>query len=206
MLVQLLTAFGNAVGRQPHFEIEGAAQRANLFVLVVGRSAKARKGTAWAHVVKLLKRVDLGWTEKCLASNLSSGEGVMWAVRDQDIKKDDATNGQERHWGEIENDKRLLVVQSEFASALRIQRREGNVLSAIVRQAWDGGKLRILTKNSPVEATGAHISIIGHITIDELVWELTATDEANGYANRFLFVCAERSKLLPLGGKVDPQT
>ena len=101
--------------------------------------------------------------------------------------------------------KRLLIVQSEYSSALRIQRREGNVLSAIVRQAWDSGKLRILTKNSPVETTGAHVSIIGHITIDELRRELNETDEANGYANRFLFVCAERSKLLPLGGRVDSQ-
>jgi hypothetical protein len=206
LLVQLLAAIGNAVGRQPHFEIESTAQRTNLFVLIVGRSAKARKGTAWAHVIKLLERVDLGWAQKCTASNLSSGEGVIWAVRDKVQKQDDANKGKATGPGETETEKRLLVIQSEYSSALRIQRREGNVLSAIIRQAWDSGKLRILTKNSPVETAGAHVSIIGHITIDELRRELTETDEANGYANRFLFVCAERSKLLPLGGKVDRQT
>ena len=94
LLVQLLAAIGNAVGRQPHFEIEGSAQRSNLFVLVVGRSAKARKGTAWAHVIKLLERVDLGWAQKCIASNLSSGEGVIWAVRDKVHKEDDANKGE----------------------------------------------------------------------------------------------------------------
>ena len=41
---------------------------------------------------------------------------------------------------------------------------------------------------------------IGHITIDELRAELTATDSANGFANRFLFMCVKRSKLLPFGG------
>ena len=32
---------------------------------------------------------------------------------------------------------------------------------------------------------------------------MTQTETANGFANRFLFVCADRSKLLPEGGNVD---
>ena len=35
--------------------------------------------------------------------------------------------------------------------------------------------------------------------------DLTQTETANGYANRHLWVCAERSKLLPEGGAVDQQ-
>jgi hypothetical protein len=61
--------------------------------------------------------------------------------------------------------------------------------------------LRTLTKHDPVTATGAHICIIGHITADELRAELAATDTANGFANRFLFVAVRRSKLLPFGGE-----
>jgi hypothetical protein len=57
-----------------------------------------------------------------------------------------------------------------------------------------------LTKNDPVTATGAHISIVGHITVDELRAELTATDSANGFANRFLFMCVQRARMLPFGG------
>ena len=52
-------------------------------------------------------------------------------------------------------------------------------------------------------ATGAHVSIVGHITADELRAELTATDTANGFANRFLFVAVKRSKLLPFGGDAE---
>ncbi len=49
--------------------------------------------------------------------------------------------------------------------------------------------------------------VIGHITADELRAELTATEIANGFANRFLFVAVKRSKLLPFGGaKADPET
>lgn len=64
---------------------------------------------------------------------------------------------------------------------------------------------RTLTKSSPTKATGAHVSIVGHITRDELRSELTRTDAANGFANRFLWVCARRSKLLPEGGNFEAE-
>jgi len=98
-------------------------------------------------------------------------------------------------------DKRLLVVQPEFASVLQVAARAGNTLSTAIREAWDSGNLRTLTKNDPVVATDAHVCIIGHITADELHAELTATAVANGFANRFLFAAVRRSKLLPFGGE-----
>ncbi|MDQ3776261.1 MAG: hypothetical protein M3461_18840 [Pseudomonadota bacterium] len=57
-----------------------------------------------------------------------------------------------------------------------------------------------MTKNDPLTATGAHIAIISHVTVDELRAELTQTDIANGFINRFLFLCVWRSKCLPRGG------
>lgn len=78
--------------------------------------------------------------------------------------------------------------------------REGNTLSATIRQAWDSGVLRILTKNSPAKATGAHISILGHVTKTELLRYLNDTEAGNGFANRFLWACVKRSKVLPEGG------
>src|SRR5439155_1606244 len=65
--------------------------------------------------------------------------------------------------------------------------------------------LRTLTKNSPARATGAHISVIGHITKDELCRYLYRTELGNGFANRFLFPVVKRSKLLALGGPPIPQ-
>ena len=46
-------------------------------------------------------------------------------------------------------DKRLTILESEFARTLRVMSRESNTLSAIIRQAWDTGDLRALSKNSP---------------------------------------------------------
>jgi hypothetical protein len=65
-------------------------------------------------------------------------------------------------------DKRLMIVESEFSAPLQVMKREGNILSRVIRDAWDRGDLATLTKNSPARATGAHVSIIGHITAAEL--------------------------------------
>ena len=87
-----------------------------------------------------------------------------------------------------------------FASILKIIERETNTLSATVRESWDHGNLRTLAKNSPVTATGAHISIISHCTKEELRKRLSATESFNGFINRFMLVCVQRSKFLPEGG------
>ena len=96
-----------------------------------------------------------------------------------------------------------MIVEAEFASALAVMERAGNTLSSHIRRAWDGDKLSTITRNSPLCATGAHISIVGHITIDELRARLTRTEAANGFANRFQFPLVRRSKELPFGGSLD---
>jgi hypothetical protein len=45
-----------------------------------------------------------------------------------------------------------------------------------LRDAWGTSKLQTLTKNSPIKATDSHISIIGHVTDDELRAVLTNTE------------------------------
>jgi hypothetical protein len=102
----------------------------------------------------------------------------------------------------VVKDTRLMVMEPEFVSPLKVARRDGNTLSSIIRQAWDGGPLRTLTRNHPLEATGAHISVCAHITAEELHRHLNSTEVANGFANRFMWWCVRRSKLLPDGGNL----
>src|SRR5262245_41923646 len=203
LLLQLLTAFGIHVGRTPHYTVEDTEHCGNLFVVLVGETSKARKGTAWGRIRGILKSL----TEPpAIVSGLSSGEGLKYSVRDPverieiDKKSGEAMT---RIADPGVSDKRLLVMEPEFASALRVMQRPGNTLSATAREAWDTGDLRTLTKHDPVVATGAHIGIIAHITVDELRAELTGTDVANGFGNRFLFACVSRSKELPFGGTID---
>jgi len=49
---------------------------------------------------------------------------------------------------------------------------------------------------------GAHVCIVGHITRSELRRLMSETDLANGLANRFLWFCVRRSKILPEGGNL----
>jgi hypothetical protein len=136
---------------------------------------------------------------------------LIWAVRDpiwgkRAIRENGRTVGYEEELVDSGvSDKRLLVHEAEVAGALRVMSREGSTLSAVMRAAWDTGDLRSLTKNSPARATGAHISIVGHVTRDEVKKELTKTDMANGFANRFLWTAVRRSKVLPEGGHLDPR-
>jgi hypothetical protein len=210
LLIQTLVAFGSVVGRTPHFAVEADRHHANEFVVLVGRSSKARKGTSWGRIARLFREAAEQWERERVQTGLSSGEGLIWAVRDPIMKRERIKErGEPVRYEEVESDpgiadKRLLAYEPEFANVLKQTERQGNTVSAILRQAWDGGDLRTLTKNSPARATGAHVSLIGHITAEELRRYLTQTESANGYGNRHLWICADRSKLLPEGGSVDP--
>jgi hypothetical protein len=99
------------------------------------------------------------------------------------------------------SEKRAFVVESEFARVLKVSQREGNTLSQVIRDAWDKDFLQIKTKQA-VAASNAHISIVGHITKEELLRTLADSDLTNGFANRFVWVCSRRSKYLPSGGNL----
>ena len=131
---------------------------------------------------------------------LSSGEGLIHAVRDPVYVTDD--DGEETCVDAGVTDKRLQVVEPEFVSVLKVASRDGSTLTAMLRQAWDSGDLRTLTRRDPLRATNAHVSLIGHITVEELRRYLDATEAANGFANRQLWACVRRSKSLPEGGQV----
>jgi hypothetical protein len=206
LLVQLLVAFGSAVGRGPFYQVEGDAHHTNLFACLVGSSAKGRKGVSWGRILEILSIADAIWRQRHIASGLSSGEGLIWSVRDAITKREPikergrVVGHQNVITDEGVSDKRLLVEESEFGQTLRVLRREGNTLSPVIRLAWDRGDLRILTKNSPAQATGAHISILGHITQLELLNYLDDAELFNGFANRFLWICVRRRRSLPDGG------
>lgn len=191
LLIQFLVAVGSCIGRGPHYAVEGDQHHANLYAALVGASGKARKGTSWGRIRQVFRLVEDVWASQCINTGISSGEGLIWAVRDE-TDQDPGTP-----------DKRLLVQESEFAGVLRVMAREGNIVSIVLRNAWDGDRLNNLTKKCDTQATGAHISIVGHITADELTRYLDRTEAGNGFANRFLFMLVRRARYLPHGGNLD---
>lgn len=190
LLIQFLVCFGAAAGRNVHYPVEASRHHLNEYVILIGPSGKGRKGSAWDHVETLVRETDREFAEQCISSGLASGEGLIFEVRDPTPGDSGAS------------DKRRLIIESEFAQILKVLAREGNTLSPVVRNAWDGKPLQTIAKNAPVRATNPHVSVIGHITKDELLRFVSSTELANGFVNRFLLVAVTRSQELPFGGRL----
>ena len=129
LLLQLLAAFGNVIGPGPHCMVGSTRHALNLFVVLVGESSKARKGTSWNHIARLFAEVDPAWTENRVTSARLSARGLVAVM------------------GHQAGDRRLLAL----AESLR--------------------------------RTEAH----------------------NGFANRCLWACVQRSQCLPDGGNVNAE-
>jgi hypothetical protein len=202
VLINCLTAYGNIIGRGPHFKVGYTRHSLNLFVAQVGTISKGRKGTGWSVVRYTFQLVDTPWRKERIKSGLSSGEGLIRAVRDQCTEKRPIKEkGRVVDYDVIVDpgvsDKRLLLIEGGFAQALKVMTRASNILSTVIGQAWDTGNLHALTRNNPITATAAHISMIGHITREELLPHLEEPEKVIGFANRFIWLLVERSKVLP---------
>jgi hypothetical protein len=206
LLLQFLVFFGNAADRGAYYYADGARHYTNLFALLIGQTAKARKGTSQRHIRNLFE-FELGlladqWAQECIKSGISSGEGVLHAIRDP--LEGRSKEGKQIILDQGVSDKRLLLIEPEYASALAHMQRDGNTLSPILRDAWDSPPtLGVLTKKQPTTATNPHISFVGHITLDELRLKFNVDAAFNGFGNRFLHACVRRSQILPHGGILD---
>ncbi|SCY62497.1 putative DNA primase/helicase [Nitrosospira sp. Nl5] len=197
----VLAYFSATIGRVVFQRIGDAVIHCRPFPLIVGKSGKARKGTAESTVRKIFKRVDAITSKRrgveehlrCHTGGLSTGEGIAWNIRDP-VEADEKGRGGDP--GVM--DKRLLAIESEFDNVLSQLRRDNNTLSATIRNLFDGRDIEPLTKNSPTRATRPHVSVLGHITGYELREKATATDVANGLLNRFLMLYVYRPKLVAL--------
>lgn len=196
LLGALLVGFGAAVGRGAWMLASGVKHHANLFACVVGASARARKTTAISNVRDLLEHAQIS---PPTASGLSSGEGLIHAVRDP-APDGETPEGEDPDRG-VE-DKRLLVIESELARGLAAMKREGNTLSSVLRECWDGSALRTLTKRTALRCDLPHIALLAAVTVEELKKRLDETELWNGLGNRVLWLLVSRPHLLPDAGEL----
>lgn len=201
-----LAAMGALIGRGPKMWIGTEWHHSRKFVLLIGLSGRGRKGTALnVGITQLLEAVDPDFARTRMVSGLSSAEGLISEVRDATPPIID-DNGKTIFRGDPGiSDKRLLVLEREFGGALESMARDGNRLSAIIRDAWDGATLRSLVKRDPQRATDPHIAIVGAITSGELRSLLKRAGVLNGLASRFLPIWSARVQLLPESTSPDPR-
>jgi hypothetical protein len=182
LLANFVVAGGVLFGREAYAMADGRRHFAVESLLVAGQTGSGRKGTATARTLPVMEGVEEGFCSQRVLSGLSSGEGLIKGISSED------------------GERRYLALLPEFAGLLSVMRREGNTMSSILREAWDGSRLRVLTRKEPLDVDNVNLSVIAHVTQEELLNNLTATDRANGFANRFLILLARRSKFLPEGG------
>lgn len=189
-----------AIGRGVYLPIGNTWHHTRIFCLHIGRSGRGRKGDAVQLVLRIdqaLRELDNRFAPQIHRGGLSSREGLVALMHD----------GYRQGKQEIPavDDKRLWVVESEFANVLHQGRREGNTLSAALRDCWDGISLKPATKSNRMYASHPHVCLSGAISPSELTEMMAARELTNGFANRFLMIWAERSQILPFP-KATPQT
>ncbi len=187
-----ITYLSCAIGRGPYLPIGNTWHHARLYILHIGRSGRGRKGDAVSLVNRLdtaLRQLREAAAPQIHRGGLSSREGLVSLFHD----------GYKQGKLEVPAilDKRLWVVESEFANVLHQGRREGNTLSAALRDCWDGVCLKPATKSNRLYASHPHLCLSGAISPSELLALMRARELTNGFANRFLMLWAEREKVVP---------
>jgi hypothetical protein len=192
-----LATVGALLGRGPTWRFGGVDHHARVWPVLIGRTGSGRKGTALAWGVKvLLEHLDPDFRQDRVASGLSSAEGLLHELRDGTPDTDDPITGKPRAGDPGISDKRLLVKEAELGGPLMAMRREGNRLSAVLREAWDGDDLRTLVKERPQRASAPHVVVVAAITDNEYKALLGELAVDNGLANRFLPIATERVRFL----------
>lgn len=168
ILVMFLTAFGNAVGRQPHVQFYKHDEAGRLYALIVGKWARGRKGTAWNAISQLFEQAEPEWLDKCIETGLQSPEAMIENVADGPYV-----------------DPRMLIKEDEFGRFIATMG-SNRRFPAQMRTAYDGSTLsRKRVKQAPLISTQHHISLVGMITPGELI---ALQRLSGGLESRILYV------------------
>lgn len=178
----LLAIAGMLAGRKPYVRIGDRRHPLLIWPLLMGRTGSGRKGDAVASATLPMSTAFLE-LDDLTVTGLSTGEGLIWHIRDPDEKGGT-------------DDKRLLIVEEELSHIIAVSSKESSTLSGVIRKAWDGGRLQVLTKNSPYSAGWSHITIIAAITPAEFRSRVSNRDLSGGLWNRYLPLFVERRKLI----------
>jgi hypothetical protein len=191
LLLTLLVALANIIGPTAHAITGNSRHPARLYGLITGPTSSGRKGTAWDDASSVLQIVDPNWyrvPDGCRRSGHASGEAL---VGDYDESKNPVL------------DKRGFALETEFARLISSMNREGAILSDVYRQAYDYGTMEVRRVRGAVVAAGAHLGLLGHITLDELTEKLKTIEMVNGFGNRILYCYSRRTRKLSDGGNPD---
>jgi hypothetical protein len=182
ILGQFLVAFASRVGSRPRWRHDFSVVGCNLFLTLVGPTG-CGKQMSWKATSWLLGRADPTWDPKTVRKGLTSGEGLITALKNQGGS--------------------VLCVIPEFGELLSNMKRDKSNLSHVIRDAFDGGSLQVQRSKDPLEIDDAFVNLIAHATSTDLKRGITADEISNGFANRWINLHAYQARSLPFGGNFD---
>ncbi len=185
LLIQFYAAFGNLIGRHAHCRVNATNHYTNLAVCIVAPTG-CGKGTSWDAIKWSLSRCNESWQTIKTLSGLTSGEGLIEKIRD--------AGGT------------LLAVETEFGRFLSNMARQGNTLSDVFCQAWEGMALDVPTKQNSIRYETPHFTAIGHVTPSRLRAKVGREEIESGFVNRIAWIHAYLARLLPNGEDFDELT
>ena len=205
--LDLLVSLGSIIGRGPYFNIGSSQHYTNEFVVRVGSTSTARKGTGRDAVDELIRLVDPEWYARKVLSGFGSAEAIVNEIRDVTVQQVRAKGGFKPITVPGSPDKRLFIREGEIASVFLLAGKKESRADVVLRDGWDGKPLRNLVKGKGSDGISnsafcqePHISISGDSTRSELMSKLPPGSGDNGFANRFLYCYVARTKLCPHGG------
>jgi hypothetical protein len=200
--IHILARFATTIGRTAFIQIGDQQRHLRMNALIVGPTAKGRKGTSAdmpRELFKLANAKVLSQPAKQLTA-LATGEGLIHQLRDP---YEYYIHGKAVTDPGVA-DKRLFCDISEFAGVLAQARRDGATISTVLRDAFDGVTLTTPTKTSFTQASDTHIVVVGSVPETEIVRCLSSTDITNGMANRFAMFYSVRTKTVAMPEATDP--
>jgi hypothetical protein len=193
-LASFIAAVGCLIGRRawvccPH------ASYPNFYCLLIGRTANARKTTAYQFALDLFEQ-----TQEVLydplpkrLNGLASPEGLALAM----IRKESPG---ESH--------RILCVEDEFRSLMTKGTQGGvaNLIPKLTELFNCPGTFEVNTKKDPIVVRDPFLCILAASTRAWFEESVTKRDVSGGFLNRWLLFEGERDKLLPSPPPPDKNT
>ncbi len=183
-LGQTIVAVGNWLGYRFHIAEEATKRRANLYLAVVGGTGSG-KGTSYRWTEWVMSALDEPYLRNRITTAVGSGEGLLAKITDPVYSTNARGDVVEVMAGS--DDKRVLYLEEELGQLFMKMISQDSV-EKMVTKAWDSAQLETTTKKESMVCATPHVSIIGHITPDELFTRLDHRLIDNGFSNRWLYL------------------
>lgn len=192
--LQALVMIGSYLGYGPYIAEGATLRRANLFLALIGGTGSG-KGSSLGWVQWMMDTIDASFTDDRTTTALDSGQGLLRKITDPVYVVD--KSGREVLTIEGSDDKRVIYVEEELGQLFYKMMSQDKV-EKMVTKAWDSGVLETLTKHESMRCSKPHVSIIGHITPDELYDRLEKRLVDNGFSNRWLYALIKPTQIIDL--------